>query len=120
MKLTYLQINNLYEFINYLINNNICIPMKTGFKLLYNLQELMPLYTEVQKEYNEIIASIDNSEKNKDDLIKEAIKKIENKVLDKEYNPLYFNPKEFDGYRFSFNQIQLFLPLLKVGQNEDI
>ena len=56
MKLTYLQINNLYEFINYLINNNICIPIKTGYKLLYNLQELMHLKTEVKKEYNEIIA----------------------------------------------------------------
>ena len=120
MKLTYLQVNNLYEFMNMLIQNNVSVPMKTGFKLLYNLQQLNPLYLMAQQKYNNVINSIDEDTEDKNKKIDEELDKIKDDEVPAEFNGMFFNPKEFDGYRFSIEQINVMIPLLKVGQNEEI
>ena len=120
MKLTYLQVNNLYEFMNMLIQNNVSVPMKTGFKLLYNLQQLNPLYLMVQQKYNNVINSIDEDVEDKNKKIEEEVDKIKDDEVPTDFNGMFFNPKEFDGYRFSIEQINVMIPLLKVGQNEEI
>lgn len=120
MKLTYLQVNNLYEFMNMLIEQNVSVPMKTGFKLLYNIQQLNPLYMLVQQKYNNIIESIDDDIEDKNKAIQEEMDKIKDEEVPADFTGLMFNPKEFDGYRFSIEQTKIMIPLLKVGQNEEI